>query len=131
MIQWKGKDKKDRPLMERYEIMEKRFHNRALDCEYLDKRLKDERLERIKGNNQWEINNEELKRITIKRGAKGGNQQSIDPKDYTNMVQDLLYSPLKYKDKMPSLMRRHNRLKVNTNLSSLYDITDDSTQITN
>jgi hypothetical protein len=30
--------KKDRPLMERYEIMEKRFHNSDLGCEYLDKK---------------------------------------------------------------------------------------------
>jgi hypothetical protein len=123
--------KKDRPLMERYENMEKRFHSRDLDFENLDRRLQDEILERHKDNSRWEINNEELECITIKRGAKGKDQQSIDPEDYTNMVQDLLNSPLKYKDKIPSLMRRYNRLKVNTNLTSLYGITDDSSQITN
>jgi hypothetical protein len=46
-------------------------------------------------------------------------------------VQDLLHSPLKYKDKIPSLMIRYNSLKVNTNLTSLNGITDDSSQITN
>lgn len=116
--------------MERYEIMEKRFHNRDLDCEYLDKRLKDEIVGRIKDSSQWEINNVELERITIKREAKGKDQQSIDPKDCANMIQDLLHSPLKYKD-IPSLMRRYNSLKVDTNLTSLYGITDDSVQITN
>ena len=111
--------------------MEKRFHNRDLDCEYLDKRLKDEILERNKDNSQWEINNEELERITIKRGAKGREQQSIDLKDYANMIQDLLHPPLNYKDMIPSLMRRYNSLKVNTHLTSIYGITDDSVQITN
>ncbi len=123
--------KKDRPLMEKYVIMEKRFHSRDLDFENLDRRLQDEILERHKDNNRWEINNEELECITIKRGAKGKDQQSSDPEDYTNMVQDLLNSPLKYKDKIPSLKRRYNRLKVNTNLTSLYGITNDSSQITN
>lgn len=123
--------KKDRPLMERYEIMKKRFHSRDLDCEYLDKRLKDEILERIKDNSQWEINNEELERINIKRGAKDRNQQSINPEDYANIVQDLLHSPLKYKETIPSLMRRYNSLKDSTRLTSFYGITDDSAQITN
>lgn len=123
--------KKDRPLIERYEIMEKRFHSRDLDCENLDRRLQDEMLKRRKDNSRWEINNQELECITIKRGAKGKDQQSINPEDYTNMVQDLLNSPLKYKDTIPSLMRRYNRLKVNTHQTSVYGITDDSDQITN
>jgi hypothetical protein len=88
-------------------------------------------LERIKENSQWEINNEELERITIKRETKGRVQQSIDPKDYAIMIQDLLNSPLKYKDMIPSLMRRYNSLKVNTHRTSLYGITDDGAQITN
>lgn len=102
-----------------------------LDCEQLDKRLKDEILERIKDNSQWEINNEELECITIKRGAKDRVQQSIEPKDYANMIQDFLHSPLKYKHMIPSLMRRYNCLKVNTHRTSLYSITNDSARITN
>ena len=66
--------KRNEPLMEKYVIMEKRFHSRDLDCENLNKRLKEEMLERIKDNSQWEINNEELERITEKLKAEFSNQ---------------------------------------------------------
>jgi hypothetical protein len=103
--------KENRPLIEAYRTMKRRYYSRDRDCENLDSRLKDEIQERSKENSRWELNEDELENITLKQGVKSKTPKPIDPNHYTEMVQELLNFPLKYQDKIPGLMKHFYNLR--------------------
>jgi len=111
--------KENRPLIEAYRTMKRRYYSRDRDCENLDSRLKDEIQERSKENSRWELNEDELENITLKQGVKNKTPKPIDPNHYNEMVQELLNFPLKYQDKIPGLMKHFYNLRDGTHRQTL------------
>ena len=122
---------KDRPILEHNRVLIQRFQTRDRDCEDLDRGLKIALQENLKENSRWELNTEELGDIPFAQGAKNKAPQSIDPKEYSEMVQQLLNNLLKYNANIPGLMKRYRQSRASLYQQGFFQITDESAQRVN